>query len=166
MNLLTLIAEAVWDSFDDSRRMGAVLSGGVDSSTVVALARTIDSDLPTFTGYYEEAGFSELKYARLVAGPNHHEILITPDDFVENFDAMLEHTPRPVQGMGTFGQYMVAKYASQHIDVALSGEGSRAPRPVGARTAPRLHRRPDRLRPRPRPALGPRVLVRPVRLRL
>jgi asparagine synthetase B (glutamine-hydrolysing) len=122
--LLALLAEAVWDSYDDSRRMGAVLSGGVDSSTVTALARTIDPNLPTFTGYYEAAGFSEIHYARLVAGPNHHQILITPQDFVENFDAMLEHTPRPVQGMGTFGQYMVAKYASDHIDVALSGEGS------------------------------------------
>jgi asparagine synthetase B (glutamine-hydrolysing) len=122
--LLALLAEAVWDSYDDSRRMGAVLSGGVDSSTVTALARTIDPNLPTFTGYYEAAGFSEIHYARLVAGPNHHEILITPEDFVENFDAMLEHTPRPVQGMGTFGQYMVAKYASDYIDVALSGEGS------------------------------------------
>jgi asparagine synthase (glutamine-hydrolysing) len=65
--LLALLAEAVWDSYDDSRRMGAVLSGGVDSSTVTALARTIDPNLPTFTGYYEAAGFSEIHYARLVA---------------------------------------------------------------------------------------------------
>lgn len=101
---------------------GIVLSGGLDSSTVAALA---DRDIPTFTGYYEQPGFDEREYARLVAHPIHHEIRIEPSDFVEHFDAMARHIRPPIQGMGTFGQYMVARYLrSAGIDVALSGEGS------------------------------------------
>lgn len=101
---------------------GIVLSGGLDSSTVAALA---PPELATFTGYYAEAGFDEREYAHLVAHRYHDDIEITPRDFVENFDAMAAVTPEPVQGMGTFGQYMVAKYlASEGIRVALSGEGS------------------------------------------
>jgi asparagine synthetase B (glutamine-hydrolysing) len=82
-------------------------------------------NLPTFTGYYDLPGFDEREYARLASHPVHHEIRITPQDFVAHFDAMRKHVKPPVQGMGTFGQYMVAKYLSEHgIKIALSGEGS------------------------------------------
>jgi asparagine synthetase B (glutamine-hydrolysing) len=100
---------------------GIALSGGLDSSTVAALA----PPLPSFTGYYDEPGFDERRYARMVARGVHHEILITPSDFVQHFDAMAAHVKPPIQGMGTFGQYMVARYvANQGIEIALSGEGS------------------------------------------
>jgi asparagine synthetase B (glutamine-hydrolysing) len=119
LDLVDLIEDAV-----DARvgpNSGLVLSGGLDSSTVTALAPA----LPTFTGYYDVPGFSEVKYAQMVAKGPHHLIEITPQDFVDNFDAMVPHVPRPLQGMGTFGQFMVAKYLSEHgIEIALSGEGS------------------------------------------
>lgn len=100
---------------------GIVLSGGLDSSTVAALA----PPLPSFTGYYAEPGFDERRYARMVAKGLHHEILITPEDFVEHFDDMARHVKPPIQGPGTFGQYMVARYlANEGIEIALSGEGS------------------------------------------
>lgn len=103
--------------------VGLVCSGGVDSSTVACLAAELGT-FPVFTGYYDEPGFDERDYARLVPG-SHHEILITPGDFVENFDAMVPHLKPPYQGMGTFGQFMVAKRMAEHgIKVALSGEGS------------------------------------------
>ena len=117
--LVDLIREAI-----DARvgpNTGLVLSGGLDSSTVTALA----PELPCFTGYYDLPYFDERPYARLVARGEHHEIEITPQDFVDHFDAMCEHVKPPVQGMGTFGQFMVAKYvASQGIKIALSGEGA------------------------------------------
>lgn len=100
--------------------VGIVLSGGLDSSTVACLA----PPLPTFTGYYDAIGFDEREYARLVGRGKHHEILIRPEDFVEHFDNMCKHLRPPIMGMGTFGQYMVAKYASNFVDVVLSGEGS------------------------------------------
>lgn len=105
-----------------SGNVGVVLSGGLDSSTVAALA---PPELPTFTAYYDRPGFDERGYAHLVAHREHHDILIQPQDFVDHFDAMAEHARPPIQGMGTFGQFMLARYVSQHgIDVALSGEGS------------------------------------------
>lgn len=117
--LLELLRSAIADR--STGKVGIVLSGGLDSSTVACLA---DPQLPTFTGYYDLPGFDERHYARVAAHPEHHEILITPDDFVAHFDEMVPHVRPPIQGMGTFGQFMVARYVSQHVDVALSGEGS------------------------------------------
>jgi asparagine synthetase B (glutamine-hydrolysing) len=119
-SLRTLAATAVEQALRTDRNVGMSLSGGIDSSSVYVLSgRTI----PCFTGYYEGEGYDEREYARLVAGPEHHEILITPDDFVTHFDAMIRAARPPFQGPGTFGQYMVARYASQHVRVMLSGEG-------------------------------------------
>src|SRR6266496_2241523 len=116
--LLDLLRTAVSDAVGPET--GAVLSGGIDSSTIVSLA----GGIPTFTGYYEGKAYDERPYARLVASANdHHEIEITPEDFVANFDAMLVAAKPPYQGMGTFGQYMVAKHASYYVDRVLSGEG-------------------------------------------
>ena len=93
---------------------------------MLCVARMCSADpIPTFTGYYEGAAYDEREYARLVAyAEDHHEIQITPEDFVEHFDAMLRAARPPYQGMGTFGQYMVAEYASLYVDKVLSGEGS------------------------------------------
>lgn len=120
--LRELLTAAVADACLNANT-GALLSGGIDSSTVVVLARQLGIDLPTFTGYYATSGYDEREYARLVAGESHHEILITPDDFVSHFEAMMRALEPPFQGPGTFGQYMVAKYAAEHADVVLSGEG-------------------------------------------
>jgi asparagine synthetase B (glutamine-hydrolysing) len=121
MDLISLIQRAI-DARTGPGDTGIVLSGGLDSSTVACLS---DPDLPTFTGYYDLPGYDERAYAHLVAHREHHDILITPNDFVLHFDDMASQTPEPIQGMGTFGQFMVARYlASELIDVALSGEGS------------------------------------------
>ena len=124
--LLEIITIAIDDAVKAGGNVGAVLSGGIDSSTVVCLSRIAGHDLPTFTGYYDEGdGFDERQYADLVAfSDNHHEIKITPDDIIENFDDMMEAFEPPFQGSGAMGQYIVAKYvASQGIETVLSGEG-------------------------------------------
>lgn len=116
--LLDILRAAVSDSMEDGA--GVVLSGGLDSSTVAMLT---PENTVCFTGYYDVPGYDEREYAALIPRP-HVYIEITPKDFVENFDSMLPHVPRPFQGPGTFGQYMVAKAVSQHTKVVLSGEGS------------------------------------------
>lgn len=119
--LIDILREAVAAQCEGT--VGAVLSGGLDSSTVVALA---PRPLETFTGYYDAIGYDERQYARLAARGTHHEILITPQDFVDNFDAMnavLTGVARR-QGPGAFGQYMVAKYVANHVSIVVSGEGS------------------------------------------
>jgi len=127
-HLLSLLTDAVADAvaLADSAHVGAVLSGGIDSSAVVCVARhRCGADLPTFTGWYDEGdAFDERKWARLASGSDHHEIEITPQDIVDNFDGMMAAFSPPFQGAGAMGQYMVAKYvASQGIGTVLSGEG-------------------------------------------
>jgi asparagine synthetase B (glutamine-hydrolysing) len=110
---------------DDDTVVGVNVSGGLDSSTVCALALRW-KQLRTFTGFYNVPGYDERRYARMVGGLRHTCIEITPRCFVDNFDAMLKHFQPPWQGPGMFGQYMVAKYIAQFTDVksVLSGEGS------------------------------------------
>ena len=123
--LRDLIREAVYqttlDGIERGLRVGALISGGIDSSTVYRLAA--DPEMPTFTGYYADDGFSEIEYARLVKGRDHHEILIGPDDFLEHWDTAVRCFKAPFQGPGMFGQWMVARYASEHVGMLLSGEG-------------------------------------------
>lgn len=119
--LYRLVRDAVTDAMSYGT-IGMSLSGGVDSSTIYTLT---GKRVPTFTGYYEGERYDERRWSRLVnEGRERHEIKITPEDFLENFDDMVGAAQRPYQGPGTFGQYMVAKYAAdQGIDVMLSGEG-------------------------------------------
>lgn len=117
--LVGLLIEAIDRRVDDNT--GIVLSGGLDSSTVACLAPWY---LPAFTGWYDREGFDERRWARLVAQGEHHEVLITPEDFVEHFDDAAAAMRPPYQGMGAFGQFMVARYASRYVDSVVSGEGS------------------------------------------
>lgn len=125
LELLTRAYRAVHNVLSEAEcegvRVGAVVSGGIDSSSIKALA----GDVPTFTGYYEGSAYDERPWAHLVAGSEHHDVLITPEDFVANFYGMRAAARPPFQGMGTFGQYMVAKYIREQTDVRLllSGEG-------------------------------------------
>ncbi len=125
--LLKLIIDAVEETIEGHAEVsGIVVSGGLDSSTVACVAHRLGWDLPLFTGFYAEPGFSEVPYAEMVPGGFHHLIEIRPEDFVEHFDAMAAALRPPYQGMGAFGQYMVGRYIAQNTPVkrVLSGEGS------------------------------------------
>lgn len=122
IGLLSRVVGEVYEQAEKVGPVGVVLSGGLDSSTVACLT----GEVPVFTGYYAEPGFDERRYARMVPSSERHEILITPEDFVANFDAMVQAIRPPYQGMGTFGQFMVGKYIAEQTPVKalLSGEGS------------------------------------------
>lgn len=107
-------------------RMGAWLSGGLDSSTIAALARPQVSVLHTFAAGLR--GAPDLSYARLVANfikSRHHEIVISRDDMIavlpnviyhlESFDALLVRS--------SVTNYLVAKLASDYVSDVFSGEG-------------------------------------------
>ena len=117
--LRDLICKSVKETVAGSENPGVCLSGGMDSSTVMAFAQ----ELPAFTGYYEGEPYDERKWARLARGREHHEILIQPHDFVDHFDDMLAAVAPPYTGPGMLGQYVVAKYAVHHVDTLLTGEG-------------------------------------------
>jgi len=125
MDLARLLEQAIWNSLEDHKRHCAVLSGGIDSSSVVCTARRMGCDLPSFTGYYEGEAWDERPWAKMASGKEWHQVKIVPQDFVDNFDGFAKVCKEPYQGMGAFGQYMVAKaIAKQGFEVVLSGEGS------------------------------------------
>ena len=120
MGLRGLIQHAVSEAVHKSTPpVGVLLSGGIDSSTVAAFA----GELPTFTGYYDIPGFDERGFAKLAVNGPHHCVEITPQDFVDQFDAMVQVIDPFGVGPGVLGQWCVAKYASQLVNTLLSGEG-------------------------------------------
>ncbi len=111
--------------------LGAHLSGGIDSSTVVALARRLlpgGAALHTFTGAFEDNGtkYDERNWARLVAEANDakmHEVVLRDRDFVDGIRRIVWHMDEPAAGPGVFPQYYVSKLASEHVKVVLGGQG-------------------------------------------
>jgi asparagine synthase (glutamine-hydrolysing) len=110
--------------------LGAHLSGGVDSSTVVALARKLlpeGARLLTFTGAFDHGPrYDERQHARLVAqrhGAEPHEIVMGPADFADSIERIVWHMDEPAAGPGVFPQYHVAALASKHVKVILGGQG-------------------------------------------
>ena len=106
--------------------LGAFLSGGVDSSTVVALmAETSAQPVKTFSIGFEEEDFSELKYAKIVAdriGAEHHEFVVRPNA-LEILPLLVEHYGEPYADSSAIATYYVARETRKHVTVALNGDG-------------------------------------------
>jgi asparagine synthase (glutamine-hydrolysing) len=106
--------------------LGALLSGGVDSSIVVALmARVSSGPVKTFSIGFQAEAFNEAEYARLVAekfGTDHHELIVDPnlEDTLTFLTTMLEE---PFGDSSMLPTYYVSRMARQHVTVALSGDG-------------------------------------------
>lgn len=104
---------------------GAFLSGGIDSSALVALASTLHAGLKTFSVSFSESGFDEAHYARLVArrfGTEHHEIRLSPQEFLARVPEALDCMDHPSgDGPNTYVVSGATKRAG--ITVALSGLG-------------------------------------------
>jgi asparagine synthase (glutamine-hydrolysing) len=127
--LAELLREAVQMHLMSDVPFGAFLSGGLDSSMVVALmSQFLNQPVKTFSVGFEGdgAGDSELPYARLVAqrfGTDHHEVFIRPRDFVELAEKVVWHLDQPIADQATLATYMVAELASKHVKMVLTGEG-------------------------------------------
>jgi len=108
--------------------VGAYLSSGIDSSSVVYYAsKVLKNNIATFTGHFELSGFydeasSAQKIAQEFSCAN-TKISITSDDFVDNIEDVIWHLDEPRVGMGSFSQFMVAKNASKDVKVILTGHG-------------------------------------------
>jgi asparagine synthase (glutamine-hydrolysing) len=106
--------------------LGAFLSGGVDSSTVVALmAQESEKPVKTFSIGFEEQDFSELKYARRVAehvGAEYHEFIVRPDA-MEVLPTLVDHYGEPYADSSSIPTYYVSKETRRHVTVALNGDG-------------------------------------------
>jgi asparagine synthase (glutamine-hydrolysing) len=108
---------------------GAFLSGGVDSSTIVALmCKFLNEPVKTYSVGFEGDGeaFSELPYARLVAKKyqtDHHEVIIGPSNLVDLAEKVVWHLDQPLAEHATLANYMVAELASRQVKMVLTGEG-------------------------------------------
>ena len=106
--------------------LGAFLSGGVDSSTVVALmAQESSTPVKTFSIGFEEQDYSELKYARRVAehvGAEYNEFIVRPNA-LEILPTLVEHYGEPYADSSAIPTYYVSKETRRHVTVALNGDG-------------------------------------------
>ncbi len=106
--------------------LGAFLSGGIDSSLIVAMMQN-NSNKPvrTFTVGFDESEFDESKHALLVAnylGTEHNEIRVTSDDAMAVIPLLSTLYDEPFSDSSQIPTYLVCKAASQHVTVALSGD--------------------------------------------
>ncbi len=106
--------------------LGVFLSGGVDSSTVAALAQQVSPErIRTFSIGFRERSFSELEYARLVArriGSEHHEEIVHPH-IADLLSKLVWHNDEPACDSSMAPTYFLCRFAREHVTVALSGDG-------------------------------------------
>jgi asparagine synthase (glutamine-hydrolysing) len=125
-----------WKRFVDSVQsqlmsdvpLGVFLSGGLDSSLIVAAMREAGlSQIKSFSVGYAEAHASELPWARLVAkrlGTEHHEVIVSGQQFFDDLEQLTWHRDLPLTFSASTPLYHVSRLARQSVTVVLTGEGS------------------------------------------
>ena len=108
--------------------LGVFLSGGIDSAAITAITAGLISDpVKTFSVAFAERDANELAYARLVATrfrTDHHEIVVSPADFFKAVPRLVWHEDEPMAHPSSVPLNFVARLASEHVKVVLTGEGS------------------------------------------
>lgn len=106
--------------------VGAFLSGGIDSSAIVAMmAQPAAGRLKTFSIGFAEASFDELSHARAVAkqfGTDHYDLVLRPDA-VQIVEDLTWYLDEPFGDTSAIPTYMVSQLAAEHVKVVLSGDG-------------------------------------------
>lgn len=126
--LLELLDDSVRMRLVSDVPLGAFLSGGVDSSTIVALAAKYTKHLNTFSiGYKDEPLFDETKYANLVAkkyDTNHTVFTLGNDDFYTHIFNLLDMYGEPFADASQIPMYILCQETKRKVTVALSGDGA------------------------------------------
>jgi len=107
--------------------LGAFLSGGIDSSIIVALMSE-ESSFPvkSFSIGFEESHYSETEYARQIAqryGTDHHEFIFRPEDLINVIEGVIYATDEPFADPAALPLYELARQTRKHVTVALTGDG-------------------------------------------
>jgi asparagine synthase (glutamine-hydrolysing) len=123
-----LVHDSVKGQLRSDVPIGAYLSGGLDSSVVVASAATqYGPGFKCFTGKFAEGeSYDESRYARIVAsefGCEYHEVVPTAADFADSMGLLMYHMDEPAAGPGLLPQYVVSRLAKKHVKVVLGGQG-------------------------------------------
>lgn len=124
--ILRLLKEAVKLRLHSDVPLGAFLSGGIDSSTVVAMMSQLsNSKVKTFSIGFEDSDYSELKYARNIATryrTEHYEFIVKPDA-LQILPLLVERYGEPYADSSCIPTYYVAKETKRFVTVALNGDG-------------------------------------------
>lgn len=123
----SLLADAVRKRLVSDVPLGVLLSGGVDSSAIAALAKAqMPGRLKTFTvGFSTDSRYDERPHAALVAkhfGTEHHESIVEPDA-ADLLDLLVHHYDEPFGDSSALPTYLVAREAKRHVTVVLNGDG-------------------------------------------
>ncbi|HXH18033.1 MAG TPA: asparagine synthase (glutamine-hydrolyzing) [Chitinophagales bacterium] len=126
-NLRNLLSESVKKRLVADVPLGAFLSGGIDSSIIVALASQF-AQLNTFSiGFKDEPLFDETHFANLVAkkfNTHHHAFALSTDDLYNNLLDILDYLDEPFADSSAIPVYILSKYTRTKVTVALSGDGA------------------------------------------
>lgn len=125
--LRELLGESVELHLRSDVPVSAYLSGGLDSSTVAALAAARQGPgLAAFTGRFAGAAYDESPYAQSVAGASELDLELVDigvEDFIESIEDVVYHLDYPAAGPGSFPQFMVSRAAARSRKVILGGQG-------------------------------------------
>lgn len=121
-----LIKKAVKKRLIADVPLGALLSGGVDSSLVCGVAKKFKQNLKTYTVQYSEKDIDESEYAKNVAdyiGANRNFCSFSENDVPQTFDDILSYMDEPIADAAIIPTYFVSKFARKDVKVILSGDG-------------------------------------------
>lgn len=108
--------------------LGATLSGGVDSTLIVGLMREmVNGAIQTFSVGYHEESHSEMPFAKLAVeryGVDHHEVIVTCDEYIDNLEPATWYRDEPVSEFAEIPQMLLCRMARKHVKVLLTGEGA------------------------------------------
>ncbi|HJQ14702.1 MAG TPA: asparagine synthase (glutamine-hydrolyzing), partial [Anaerolineales bacterium] len=125
--LRTLLKESVKMRLISEVPLGAHLSGGIDSSIIVALmAELSNAPVKTFSVGFEEEAFSELDYARAIAqryATDHHEFILKYGDIPSTLEKITYHFGEPFADASAIPLYHISKMTREHVTVVLNGDG-------------------------------------------
>lgn len=128
------IERKIVELFDDSikkrlfsdRPVGVFLSGGIDSSLIVAFASKYMKKVDTFSVYFDHQKFDESKYAKIISrkfSTKHHEIRFTADDVKKYLQTIQESFDEPLSDCSVIPNYILTMEAKKYVTVGISGTG-------------------------------------------